>query len=74
MTIQPIIKQTKSFKLILNEEEKSKRKAMINSIVSQVVARYSEFGDVNTIDMKELVKQTTKKYDAAIRKKIIQSL
>jgi predicted methyltransferase MtxX (methanogen marker protein 4) len=74
MIVQPITKTITNFKLILTAAEKAQRKFMINKLVNQVVASNSEFVDTKDMDIKLIRRLVTKKYDALIRAKVMQSI
>ena len=74
MQVQPIVKTQTSFKLILSLEEKQQRKTQIDKLVNQVLASQSEWQDAKDIDIKMVRKLVTKKYDAIIRQKVLNSI
>jgi citrate lyase gamma subunit len=74
MQVQPIVKTQTSFKLILSPKEKKQRKDQIDKLVSQVLASQSEWQDTKDIDIKMVRKLVTKKYDAIIRQKVLNTL
>jgi hypothetical protein len=74
MQVQPIIKTQKTFKLILSDEEKKQRKDQIEKLVSQVMAISSEHILDEKVDIKQVRKLVTKKYDAIIRQKVLDTI
>ena len=74
MQVQPIVKTQTSFKLILSPEEKKQRREQIDKMVKQVIAIASEHILDNSVDEKQVRKMVTKKYDAIIRQKVLNSI
>jgi hypothetical protein len=74
MQVKPIVKTQTSFKLILSPEEKQQRKSQIDKLVNQVLSSQSEWQDTKDIDIKMVRKLVTKKYDAIIRQKVLNSI
>ena len=74
MQVQPIVKTQTSFRLILSPAEKQQRKDQIDKMVKQVIAISSEHILDNSVDEKHVRKLVTKKYDAIIRQKVLNSI
>lgn len=67
-------KLRKTIKLQLTSEEKAQRKAMIEMLTNQVVARITEFDLTASINRKLVQREVTKAYDKKIRKAVLESL
>lgn len=67
-------KLRKTVKLQLTSEEKAQRKAMIEMLTNQVVARITEFDLTASINRKLVQREVTKAYDKKIRKAVLESL